>query len=160
MESKSTLYAELNQDLVSFYADFPEQYHPFLVTEHQDMLNSIENYRQADAITRALFSEILTCRLGFNRDNGSRDKYYTYVCDQLYCFFTGKGYAEEVYTASALKEMFITTAAVAIVQETGWNPAFVTAAVTLVVSTAVKIGIRSWCRYYEDTYPDRRREQP
>lgn len=154
MESKTAMYAELDQDLASFYADFPEQYHPFLMAEYQDVLISGENYRQADTITRALFSEILTCRLGFSRDDGSKDKYYTYVCEQLYYFFTGKGYAEETYTASALKEMFITTTAVAIVQETNWNPAFVTAAITLVVSTVVKIGIRSWCRYYEDTRPD------
>ena len=32
--------------------------------------------------------------------------------------------------------------------------ALVTAAVTLVVSTALKVGIRAWCQYYADRHPE------
>lgn len=36
----------------------------------------------------------------------------------------------------------------------GGDAALVTAAVTLVVSTTLKIGIRAWCRYYADRHPE------
>ena len=54
----------------------------------------------------------------------------------------------------SLREMLITTTAVTIARQTGWDAALVTAAVTLVVSTTLKIGIRAWCRYYADRHPE------
>ena len=50
--------------------------------------------------------------------------------------------------------MLITTTAVTIARQTGWDAALVTAAVTLEVSTTLKIGIRAWCWYYADRHPE------
>ncbi len=154
MAQNNSLYDELIQDLQTFYEKYPEQYHPFLTAEHEQLMSSCSELYKIEQLTQALFTEITSCRIGYNKDGDIPRKYYEYVCEQIYCFFSAKGYGAEVYTAVALKEMLITTTAVELAQLTGWNTAFVTAAVTLVVSTAVKVGIRSWCRYYEDSHPD------
>ncbi len=154
MVQDNALYAALAQDVQLFYEDHPEQYHPFLSAEHDQLINDGIDLEQIDQVTLALFSEINSCRFGFHKNEDSTRKYYDYVCEQIYFFFTQKGYGEEFYTAAALKEMLITTSAVTVVQRTGWNAAFVTAAVTLVVSTVIKVGVRSWCRFYEDRHPN------
>ena len=59
-------------------------------------------------------------------------------------------------SAAAFREMFITTTAVTISQQTGVDAALVTAAVTLVVSTTLKVGVRAWCQYYADLHPEMR----
>lgn len=59
-------------------------------------------------------------------------------------------------STAAFREMFITTTAVTISQQTGVDAALVTAAVTLVVSTTLKVGVRAWCQYYADLHPEMR----
>lgn len=97
---------------------------------------------------------MLSPRLGFDRSDIPQKRYYDYICEQIYRFFTRKGYEGERLTADALREMLITTTAVAIARQTGWDAALVTAAVTLVVSTALKVGVRAWCQYYADRHPE------
>ena len=94
-------------------------------------------------------------RLGFDRSDAPQKRYYDYICQQIYYFFTRrKGYGAECFTADAVREMLITTTAVTISQKTGLEAALATAAVTLVVSTVLKVGIRAWCQYYADRHPE------
>lgn len=147
----------LDKDLAAFYREYPERFHPFLLQEQRALLAGKPNLEQIDKNTFALFSEILSARLGFDRDDIPQKKYYDCVCRQIYLFFSAKGcYAEEHFTAAALKEMLIATIAVQISQETGWNAALITAAVTLVLSAAIKVGIQAWCQYYEERHPEDR----
>ena len=149
------LYAELQEELRLFYQENPDRFHPFLVKEQNVLLQEGRDLKRIDSNTFALFSEILSGRLGFDRDDIPQKKYYDYVCQQIYCFFSSKsGYKEDYFTASALKEMLVATIAVQISQETGWSVSLVAAAVTLVLSATVKIGIRAWCQYYEESRPE------
>lgn len=148
------LSTALEAEMSAFYLDHPEYFHPFLMKEREDLFASPFRPAQVEDNTFALFSEILAPRLGFDRNDAPQKKYYDYICKQIYCFFMARGYHEEHFTAVALKEMLITTTAVHIIQWTGWNAALVTAAVTLVLSSVVKIGIRAWCQYYEEQHPE------
>ncbi len=148
------LYAALDADLAYFYETYPELSHPYLAKERERIFDAAPDPAQADNVTFALFSEITAPRMGFDRDDAPQKKYYDYICNQIYCFFTAKGYEEEHFTAIALKDMLITTTAVEIVRQTNWNAALVTAAVTLVLSTTVRVGIRAWCQYYADKHPE------
>ena len=133
----------LEADLGRFYGEHPECLHPFLSREREELLARAADPEALERNTFALFSEILTPRQGFDRDEGSQKSYFDFVCEQVYRFFRKNGYEAEHYSAVAVKEMLITVTAVQIVQATDWNAAFVTAAVTLVVSTAVKLGVRA-----------------
>ena len=109
------------------------------------------------AVRRPLRIEV-SAAIGFEGRSlyEQQKRYYDYVCEQIYHFFTRRGYEEENLTAAAFREMFITTTAVTISQQTGVDAALVTAAVTLVVSTTLKVGVRAWCQYYADRHPEMR----
>lgn len=142
------LSAALDRSLDGFFAERPQCFHPFLWHEREALLSSAAS--PSDAIednTFALFTEMLSFRLGFDRSDIPQKRYYDYICEQIYRFFTRKDYEWENLTADALREMLITTTAVAIARQTGWDAALVTAAVTLVVSTTLKVGVRAWCQY-------------
>ena len=140
------LNSALDQALNDFYASYPEYYHPFLMQERSALFASLPDPDAVNCNTFALFSEITAPRLGFDRSDAPQKKYYDYICKQIYCFFRARGYEEEHFTAVALKEMLISAIALQIVQWTGWNAALVSAAVTLILSSVVKIGIRAWCQ--------------
>lgn len=148
------LCAALDAEMNAFYKAYPECFHPFLLKERDGMFAALTNLDEVDRNTFALFSEILSPRIGFDRNDAPHKKYYDYICRQIYWFFKSNGYEEEYFTALALKEMLITTTAIQIIQWTGWNAALVTAAVTLTLSSVVKIGVRAWCQYYEDNHPE------
>lgn len=148
------LSAALDQSLDSFFAEHPQCFHPFLWHEREVLLTASASPVSMDNNTFALFAEILSHRLGFDRSDIPQKRYYDYICEQIYRFFTSKGYEGERLTADAFREMLITTTAVTIARQTGWDAALVTAAVTLVVSTTFKVGVRAWCRYYADRHPE------
>lgn len=144
----------LEQELEEFYQAHPDRYHPFLWREREQLLADGTDLERLDETTFALFSEILSVRMGFDRNDVPQRRYYEYVCQQVYCFFRSDAYHGERFTAEALKQMLITGAALQIIQWTGWSAALVTAAVSLVASTAIKIGVEAWCRYYEQQHPE------
>ena len=148
------LSAALERSLDGFYAEYPQCFHPFLWHERETLLAAPAAPSAIEDNTFALFTEMLSHRLGFDRSDIPQKRYYDYICEQIYRFFTRKGYEGERLTADALREMLITTTAVAIARQTGWDAALVTAAVTLVVSTALKVGVRAWCQYYADRHPE------
>ena len=151
----AALCTELEHNLRDFYRDNPPYFHPFLWHEREALLAAAPAPAALEDNTFALFSEILAPRLGFDRSDVPQKRYYDYICQQIYHFFTRReGYGAECFTADALRDMLITTTAVAIAQQTGLDAALVTAAVTLVVSTALKVGIRAWCQYYADRHPE------
>lgn len=150
----TALCAAMDDAMDLFYQTHPECFHPFLMKEREEIFSCHPNLAEADRNTFALFSEILGIRVGFDRNDAPQKTYYAYICHQIYCFFRAKGYEEEHYTAVALKEMLITVTAIEIIQWTNWNAALVTAGVTLLVSSTIKIGVRAWCQYYEDTHPE------
>ena len=148
------LSAALDQSLNGFFAEYPQCFHPFLWHEREALLSAAPSPSTMEDNTFALFAEILSLRLGFDRSDGPEKRYYDYICEQIYRFFTRKGYEGEHLTADAFREMLITTTAVTIARQTGWDAALITAAVTLVVSTTLKVGVRAWCRYYADRHPE------
>lgn len=150
----SNLSATLDQSLDCFFAEHPQCFHPFLWHERKTLLSAPASPSIMENNTFALFAEILSPRLGFDRSDIPQKRYYDYICEQIYRFFTRKGYEAEHLTADAFREMLITTTAVTIARQTGWDAALLTAAVTLVVSTALKVGVRAWCRYYADRHPE------
>lgn len=141
----NNLCTELDQSLYTFFSENPQSFHPFLWHEREALLSDSTSPYDLENNTFALFAEILSPRLGFDRSDIPQKRYYDYICEQIYRFFTRRGYEGEHLTADALREMLITTTAVTIARQTGWDAALVTAAVTLVVSTTLKIGIRAWC---------------
>lgn len=151
----TALSSELEHTLRNFYEENPQYLHPFLWHERETLLSASATPAALEDNTFALFSEILAPRLGFDRSDAPQKRYYDYICQQIYYFFTRrKGYGAECFTADALRDMLITTTSVAIAQQTGLDAALVTAAVTLVVSTVLKVGIRAWCQYYADRHPE------
>ena len=144
----------LEQSLDDFFAEHPRCFHPFLWHEREVLLAASASFSDMENNTFALCSEMLSVRFGFERSDVPQKRYYDYICEQIYHFFTRRGYESEHLTATALQEMLIATTAVTIARQTGWNAAMVTAAVTLVVSTTLKIGVRAWCRYYADRHPE------
>lgn len=150
----NTISAALEQSLDGFFSEHPRCFHPFLWHEREVILAASASPSAIENNTVALFTEMLSSRLGFDRSDIPQKRYYDYICEQIYRFFTRKAYEGERLTADALREMLITTTAVTIVRQTGWDTALVTAAVTLVVSTTLKVGIRAWCRYYADRHPE------
>ena len=149
-----SLPATLEEFLDSFFVRHPQCLHPFLWHEREELLSASASPAVIEANTFALFAEILSPRLGFDRSDLPQKRYYDYICEQIYYFFTHRGYEGERFTADALREMLITTTAVTVARQTGWDAALVTAAVTLVVSTALKVGVRAWCCYYADSHPE------
>ena len=147
-------YTDLEQALEAFYASQPQCFHPFLWHERQTLFAGPVDADALEDNTFALVGELLCPHMGFERSENDSRGYCEYICEQLYFFFTRKGYEEENLTACACREMLITTAAVSISQHTGLNAALVTAAVTLVVSLALKIGVRAWCERYADRHPE------
>lgn len=151
----AALCTELEHALSDFYDEYPQHFHPFLWHERETLLAASAAPAALEDNTFALFSEILAPRLGFDRSDVPQKRYYDYICQQIYYFFTRKeGYGAECFTADALRDIFITTTAVTISQQTGMDAALATAAVTLVVSTVLKVGVRAWCQYYADRHPE------
>lgn len=133
----NNLCTELDQSLYTFFSENPQSFHPFLWHEREALLSDSTSPYDLENNTFALFAEILSPRLGFDRSDIPQKRYYDYICEQIYRFFTRRGYEGEHLTADALREMLITTTAVTIARQTGWDAALVTAAVTLVVSTTL-----------------------
>ena len=148
------LYNDLERDLTGFYAEHPQLFHPFLWHEREALLSASVAPADLEDNTFALVSEILTPRLGFNRSDVPQKRCYDYICEQIYHFFTHNDYQKERLTAATLRDVCITTAAVAVSQNTGVDATLATAAVTLVVSTVLKVGVRAWCQYYADRHPE------
>ena len=148
------LSAVLDRSLNDFYTEHPVCFHPFLFHERQVLLASSAPLAAVDNNTFALFVEILSPHPGFDRSDIPQKRYYDYICAQIYYFFTHEDYKKEQYDAQMLHATLITGTAVAVSQQTGWNPVLVTTAVMLVVNTTLKVGIRAWCRYYADRHPE------
>lgn len=128
---------------------------PFLMDERQTLLDSRADVSSLDMNTFALFDEILSCRMGFNRDDSQENKtQYNAVCHQIYLFFTSDEYKEEKLTAAVVKEMVIPMAAVSLSEATRLDPVLVCAAISLTLNTILKIGVRAWCEYYRNKHPE------
>lgn len=147
--------AQLDMELERFFQAHPECCHPFLMDERQTLLDSRADVSSLDMNAFALFDEILSCRMGFNRDDSQENKtHYNAVCHQIYLFFTSDEYKEEKLTAAVVKEMVIPMAAVSLSETTRLDPVLVCAAISLILNTILKIGVRVWCEYYRNKHPE------
>jgi len=153
--TQQELSAQLDLETDAFFQRHPECYHPFLMDERQALLDSGADLSRLDANTFALFDEVLSCRMGFDRDDSCENKkHYNVVCHQLYLFFTSDQYKEEQLTAAVLKELAVPMAAVSLYQRTGLDPVLIAAAISLVLNSILKVGVRAWCEYYRNRHPE------
>ena len=75
----NNLCTELDQSLCTFFSENPQSFHPFLWHEREALLSDSTSPYDLENNTFALFAEILSPRLGFDRSDIPQKRYYDYM---------------------------------------------------------------------------------